>query len=125
MEREELAAWLRLVLTPGIGNETARRLLAAYGLPQDVFTQSRAALEQFVTPAQAKALQLLPPDAVAQLESTESWLAQADPAQGQRAVITLGDALYPESLLAMGRVGLCQPAFGAFELGYGIGRWQL
>ena len=116
MEREELAAWLRLVLTPGIGNETARRLLAAYGLPQDVFTQSRAALEQFVTPAQAKALQLPSPDAIAQLESTESWLAQADPAQGQRAVITLGDVLYPESLLAMADPPLLLFALGRIDL---------
>jgi DNA processing protein len=116
MEREELAAWLRLVLTPGIGNETARRLLAAYGLPQDVFTQSRASLEQFVTPAQAKALQLLPPDAAAQLDNTESWLAQADPTQGQRAVITLGDALYPESLLAMADPPLLLFVLGRIDL---------
>jgi predicted Rossmann fold nucleotide-binding protein DprA/Smf involved in DNA uptake len=27
MERDELAAWLRLVLTPGLGNVAARRLL--------------------------------------------------------------------------------------------------
>jgi DNA processing protein len=39
MEREELGSWLRLTLTPGVGNETARRLLAAFGLPQAVFRQ--------------------------------------------------------------------------------------
>ena len=29
----ELAAWLRLTLTPGIGGEAQRKLLAAFGLP--------------------------------------------------------------------------------------------
>jgi DNA processing protein len=115
MEREELAAWLRLVLTPGIGNEAARRLLAAYGLPQQVFTQSRAALEQCVTPAQAKALQLVPPDAAAQLDSTESWLANADPSQGQRAVLTLGDARYPTTLLDMADPPLLLFALGRMD----------
>jgi len=32
-EREELGAWLRLLQTPGIGPETARKLLAAFGPP--------------------------------------------------------------------------------------------
>ena len=36
MERDELAAWLRLSLTPGVGNLSARRLLAAFGLPADI-----------------------------------------------------------------------------------------
>mgnify|MGYP006181306931 CR=1 FL=1 len=48
MAREELAAWLRLLLTPGVGNETARKLLAAFGLPQAVFAQSLAALQTVV-----------------------------------------------------------------------------
>jgi hypothetical protein len=34
VERDELAAWLRLTLTPGVGNATVRKLLAAFGLPQ-------------------------------------------------------------------------------------------
>jgi DNA processing protein len=40
LERDELAAWLRLTLTPGVGNATARKLLAAFGLPQAVFAQT-------------------------------------------------------------------------------------
>ena len=60
MEREELAAWLRLALTPGIGNTAARRLLASFGLPGNVFAQTAAALEQIVTPAQAQALRTEP-----------------------------------------------------------------
>ena len=45
MERDELAAWLRLALTPGIGNISARKLLVAFGLPQAVFGQTVAAFE--------------------------------------------------------------------------------
>ena len=44
MERDELAAWLRLTLTPGVGNATVRKLLAAFGLPQAVFAQSEQTL---------------------------------------------------------------------------------
>ena len=55
MEREELAAWLRLALTPGVGNLVGRRLLAAFGLPEAVFRQPSAALRQIATDAQAQA----------------------------------------------------------------------
>ncbi|MEO7129082.1 MAG: DNA-protecting protein DprA, partial [Rhodoferax sp.] len=56
MERNELAAWLRLTLTPGVGNASARKLLAAFGLPQAVFSQSQAALRQLVSVTQSAAL---------------------------------------------------------------------
>jgi DNA processing protein len=36
-DRDDLAAWLRLLQTPGIGRESARKLLAAFGSPQAVF----------------------------------------------------------------------------------------
>ena len=49
MQRDELAAWLRLALTPGVGNGAARRLLAAFGLPQQVFMAGRTALEKNFT----------------------------------------------------------------------------
>ncbi len=100
MDRDELAAWLRLTLTPGIGNDTARRLLAAFGLPQTVFEQGSAALRQVVGPAQASALGAPPPALDAQLQATLDWLAASDAAI-QRRVVTLGDPLYPPSLLAL------------------------
>ncbi len=58
---DELADWLRLTLTPGIGDVTARKLLSAFGLPGDVLTQSQTALRQVVSPAQAAALHAAPP----------------------------------------------------------------
>lgn len=95
MEREELAAWLRLEQTPGVGNATARRLLAAFGLPQQVFSASQAALLQIASAAQCSALQGLPSGLADQLETTWQWL-QSSP---QHRVLTLGDANYPQSLL--------------------------
>lgn len=98
MEREELAAWLRLQLTHGVGNETARRLLAAFGLPQQVFEQSAAALGQVVSTTQRAALQSQPPQWPALVDTTWDWL-QAEPAS--RRVLALGDDCYPASLLNM------------------------
>ena len=43
MDRDELGAWLRLATTPGIGNQTARKLLATFGLPTALFAQTEAA----------------------------------------------------------------------------------
>lgn len=33
MDKDELRAWLRLSMTDGVGNDTARRLLACFGSP--------------------------------------------------------------------------------------------
>ena len=41
-DADELAAWLRLLLTPGVGRDAARTLLAAFGSPQAVFDASAA-----------------------------------------------------------------------------------
>ena len=120
MPEDELAAWLRLTLTPGVGNDTARRLLAAFGLPQAIFAQGSAALRQVVTPVQASALAQAPEGLPALLHATLAWLAGAQ-AGLPRCVITLGDAAYPGGLLAIedppvllyatGQLQLLQPAW--------------
>jgi DNA processing protein len=97
MERDELAAWLRLALTPHVGNGAARRLLAAFGLPQQVFTQKKAALRDVVTTVQADAL-LSEPEQVRELtEITWRWLHEGE-GTGRR-ILTLADATYPAGLL--------------------------
>jgi len=98
MERDELSGWLRLALTPGVGNESARRLLAAFGLPPAVFEQTPAALLQLLTPAQAEALRHAPEGLPALLDTTWRWLQEAPQ---QRAVVPLGDPRYPAPLLAI------------------------
>lgn len=96
MDDDELAAWLRLALTPQVGAITARRLLAAFGLPQQVFAAPADALAAVARPAQVAALRAPPPDWQAQVQATAHWLAE-DPAQ--RRILTLADAHYPQALL--------------------------
>jgi DNA processing protein len=99
MHRDELGAWLRLTLSPGVGNGAARRLLARFGLPQEIFRQPESTLAQCVTPVQAKALCTVPSAWDALLDTTWQWLNGADPHGPARAVVTLGDVRYPQLLL--------------------------
>ena len=96
MDHEELRYWLRLQLTEGVGNTTARHLLTAFGLPQSLFSQTESALREVVTERQAKALSKVPEGLALTLETTWEWL-QADPER--RRILTLGDAAYPQALL--------------------------
>ncbi len=96
MDRDALAAWLRLALTPQVGLGTARRLLAAFGLPGRIFEADGAALRDVVSRAQAQALRAEPPTLAAQLATTWGWLAQGE---GTRRLLTLADADYPPALL--------------------------
>lgn len=95
---DELAAWLRLVLTPGVGGASARKLLAAWGSPQALFQQSQAALRQVVASAQAQALGQEPADWAAQCDAATRWLSEAEAGLGRR-IVTLGDPDYPPALL--------------------------
>lgn len=96
MQAQELEGWLRLALTPGIGNTSARALLGALGLPDAIFAAPAAALAAVVSPAQAQALSQAPGQLPAQLAATLDWL-RADPAT--RRILTLGDPMYPAALL--------------------------
>ncbi|HYF20494.1 MAG TPA: DNA-processing protein DprA [Ramlibacter sp.] len=95
MEREDLAAWLRLALAPGIGPATARRLLAAFGLPRQVFEQEPQALGSVASAAQVQALRGEPPGFGAQLDTTWAWLQES----ASRRILTLAEPDYPPALL--------------------------
>lgn len=95
MSDAELGAWLRLTLTPGVGNTTARKLLAAFGLPREIFTQSRTTLLAVVGPKLADALLTEPTDWNALCTTTHDWLAGGS----DRHLLTLGDPSYPAELL--------------------------
>ena len=112
MERAELAAWLRLQLTPGVGNTTARQLLVAFGLPQGIFDASTRALEQVASARQSAELKSAPPEWQPLLETTWNWL-QSNPQTNR--VLALGDAAYPRSLLNMEDPPLLLYATGAPE----------
>ena len=95
MERAELKAWLRLTLTPGVGNDGARKLLAAFGSAEAVFEQSDAALRQLGSDKLVRALTVEPAKLAALLEATWDWLAGS----AGRAVAPIGSPLYPAALL--------------------------
>ena len=101
MERDELAAWLRLTLTSGVGNESARKLLRAFGLPETVFGQSTTALQQVLSAAQITALRTEPPELAPLLELTWAWLQESGQSNERRQILVLGDANYPAALLTI------------------------
>src|SRR5215831_21304801 len=89
----ELAAWLRLLLTPGIGRADARRLLSTFGTPQAVFAASSSAR------AQCLGQGIVSDDEPAALPSTLALLLTWLEAAPQRDWVALGDARYPQALL--------------------------
>lgn len=97
MEREELAGWLRLALTPAIGNVGARRLLSAFGLPHTILEQHAATLRDVVSAEQVSALARPPAHFQQQLEAAWQWLNAGGPAP--RRIVTLADGDYPPALL--------------------------
>jgi DNA processing protein len=113
LDQEDLSAWLRLDLTPGVGNITARQLLAAFGLPPKIFEASAQALEQVVSERIRTALQLEPAELPALLETTWQWL-QSDPLRHR--IMALGDPSYPQSLLNMEDPPLLLYGMGAAEI---------
>ena len=95
MERAELNAWLRLTLAPGIGNTTARKLLAAFGSPEAIFSQTDVALRQLGNSKLVAAVRHVPEGLPSLLDATLAWLAAGD----DRCIAALGDAAYPAGLL--------------------------
>ena len=95
-DHDELGAWLRLLATPGIGSESARKLLAAFGPPPAIWAQSPSAWQAVVGARTAQAMRLEPEAWRVLHQATLDWL-QNDPAH--RAIVTLGDADYPAPLL--------------------------
>ena len=117
IDQDELAAWLRLVETPKVGRETARKLLAAFGSPEAALAASFDSHCRVVSESAARALMAPPADFNARLDRTLAWLADTSGGAG-RIVIALGDPRYPPRLLdtadpplllyAQGRVDLLQ-----------------
>ena len=101
--RESLKAWLRLSLTPGVGNVTARALLLRFGLPEAVFEQSASALQTIVSSAVVQQLRLIPLGLEDALETTWEWLqTPADLGTSKVAhkrILTLANSDYPSSLM--------------------------
>jgi len=92
---QDLPAWIRLAATAGVGPDTARKLLGAFGLPDNIFAANAAALGAVVSTRVAQAL-LAPVSASTQAltERTLEWANQPD-----NHVLTLADPAYPPQLL--------------------------
>ncbi len=93
----ELGAWLRLSLTPGVGDITAAALLKAFGAPAQVFAQPAQALRGVVSAAQCQALLAVPAGWQALCEATQRWLSDSP----NRGVLCLTSPGYPADLLHM------------------------
>jgi DNA processing protein len=112
LDADEFAAWFRLLETPGLGREGARRLLASFGSAAQVLQASKSAWKQVVGDTLAEALAREPAELQPRLNAARQWLAGGE----QRQVLTLGDGDYPAVLLqtpdpplliyAQGQVGL-------------------
>ncbi|HET7366317.1 MAG TPA: DNA-processing protein DprA [Burkholderiales bacterium] len=107
----ELAGWLQLSLTPGLGPATLRNLLRKFGLPREVLARNRSELATFLAAESLEAMESQRMrDAVAR---ALDWAAADD-----HFVVTLADESYPRALLeiadppavlyAHGRVDLLQ-----------------
>jgi len=92
MSDQDLAGWLQLTLTPGLGASAVRRLLRQFGLPEQILRASRAQLEGA---AGAAAASILNPSGTA--SAVERALRWAD--LPGNAIVTLADADYPRLLL--------------------------
>lgn len=113
-DADEIAAWLRLLETPQVGRESARRLLAAFGSPQAVLAASEARRKEVIGAAAARALSQAGDGHDALLRLTLEWLAQTD--GPQRHLVSLGDPDYPAALLETPDPPLLLYAIGRVEL---------
>ena len=112
IERDELAAWLRLLQTPQLGRESIRRLLVAFGSPQGVLDAGSAARRAAAGSKAAEALDAPPDGLDALVQRTREWLAQGP----GRDIVVLGDPRYPASLLETADPPLALHVQGRIEL---------
>lgn len=113
-DADDIAAWLRLLETPQVGRESARRLLAAFGSPQATLSASAAARKEFVGAAAANALTQAADGHAELLKLTLDWLTATD--GPERHFIALGDADYPPALFETADPPLLLYAIGRVEL---------
>ena len=90
-DTEGLAAWLRLTLIPNIGGERQRKLLAAFGLPEAIFSAGRLEVRAVIG---QHADQLFDFDPAEAIEHSLTWASQPN-----QHILTLGDPSYPAALL--------------------------
>jgi DNA processing protein len=115
LSREELAAWLRLATTPGIGRGSARRLLAALGSAERVLAADERTLQALVDPDVIDALKRRDALDEVRLTTTLRWLESAQ-SEAPRDIVVLGDPRYPDLLLETADPPLLLFTLGRVEL---------
>jgi len=104
MDRQELGAWVRLLMTPGVGPLSARKLLAAFGSPDAVF-EANSVARRAVLGRDIPALSVPPEGLAGQIDLCWDWVHGAatptpdEAAQPERAILSLGDPRYPATVL--------------------------
>ena len=92
---EELASWIRLMDTEGVGPQTARELLTRFGLPSEIFDAGFSSLQKCVPEKIAHAICAPISEALqTKIDRTLAWADHPD-----NHVLTLADHQYPKSLL--------------------------
>ncbi len=91
-DRDEARYWLALSSIPGLGGETFRRLLSAFGPPQNIFSASTAQLNAVCEAKVARAISAGIEDEA--LAPSMQWLAEPG-----NHLLTLADPEYPQTLL--------------------------
>lgn len=89
---DDLAYWVALSQVSGLGGETYRKLLVAFGEPRNIFAASHAALSNIAGKAVAEGIRAGISDDTA--EKLAAWLDVPG-----NAIVTLADSDYPRSLL--------------------------
>ncbi|MES2832043.1 MAG: DNA-processing protein DprA [Pseudomonadota bacterium] len=109
---QDLPAWLRLAATTGVGPDTARKLLGAFGLPENIFSADTVALAKVVSARVAQAL-LAPTSTTTQalIDRTLTWAGEPG-----NHVLTLGDPAYPARLLEIADPPIMLYVKGRIEL---------
>jgi len=92
--RDTSAPWLRLILTPGLGPAAVRRLLEAFGLPEDVLAAGHAKLSAAIGAPCARALLAGDPARDEAVGAALDWALADD-----HHLVCLDDPRYPPRLL--------------------------
>ena len=89
---DDLTSWIDLSLVPGLGAQTYRALLSAFGLPGNIRSASRTQLARVVSDAIAG--RILEDGRAPLVDAAREWAEQPG-----RSVVTLADPDYPQQLL--------------------------
>ena len=93
-DQQEAREWITLSLIPGLGGETYRRLLTAFGLPRQILNASVSQLREVVDAEIARHIAAGPAAFADELEQALQWLQQPG-----NSLLTLADQEYPATLL--------------------------